>query len=170
MQKYIDDFNTLYYLLESGDVLSFDDAESELYYILTFDKFYTETCINYDGVKFGDTILPLVLVSNKKKHEEIVDLQKRILDGFRYDINILLKVINEDNYKEICNLANFMLERLKVNMWATEGKKKNLVIDENSLDKSKQKKYPEDNSLFVEVFFVEKLKEVANIDVLALRK
>ena len=29
-----------------------------------------------------------------------------------------------------------------------------------SPDKTKQKKYPEENSLFVEVFFVEKLKEL----------
>ena len=36
--------------------------------------------------------------------------------------------IDEENYNEICKLANFLLERLKVNMWATEGKKKNLIL------------------------------------------
>ncbi len=170
MQKYMEDFNTIYYLLGQDEPLSLDVAESDLIYTLTFEEFYTDACVNYKGVKCGDTVLPLILESNKEKLVELVDLQRRILDGFKYDINVLIEVINDNNYKEVCKLANFLLERLKVNMWATEGKKKNLVLDENELDKSKQRKYPEDNSLFVEAFFVEKLKEVANIDVLALRK
>lgn len=170
MQKYFEDFNTMYYLLDQDEPLCLDDAKGSLLYTLTFEEFYRETCANYEGVKCGDTRLPLVLDSNKKKLEEIVDLQNRILDGFKYDMNVLIEVVNDDNYKGICELANFLLERLKVNMWATEGKKKNLILDENELDKSKQRKYPEDNSLFVEVFFVEKLKEVANIDVFKLKK
>lgn len=168
MQKHMEDFNTIYYLLEQDEPLTLEDAESNLAYTLTFEEFYTDTCVNYEGVKCGEEILPLMLPSNKEKLEQLVDLQRRILDGFKYDMNILIDVVNEDNFKEICKLANFLLERLKVNMWATEGKKKNLTILENNGKVTR--KYPEENSLFVEVFFVEKLKEVANIDALTLRK
>ena len=166
----MEDFNMLYYLLDQDVPSSLDDAMSDLIYTSTFGEFYTDTCINYEGVKCGDTVLPLMLSLNKHKFEEMVDLQKRIIDGFKYNMNILIEVIDEENYNEICKLANFLLERLKVNMWATEGKKKNLILDENELDKSKQRKYPEDNSLFVEAFFVEKLKEISNIDVFKLKK
>lgn len=168
MQKHMEDFNQIYYLLDQNEPMSLDEAKSELVYNLTFEDFYTQTCINYEGVKCGEEFLPLMLQSNKEKLEEIVDLQRRILDGFKYDMNVLIDVINEDNYKKICELANFLVERLKVNMWATEGKKKNLAILENNGKVTR--KYPEENSLFVEVFFVEKLKEVANIDALTLRK
>lgn len=168
MQKHMNDFNQIYYLLEQDEPLTLEDAKSNLVYILTFEDFYTETCINLDGVKCGNEVLAL----NNEKLEEMIDLQRRILDGFKYDMCVLMDIVNENNFKEICKLANFLLERLKVNMWATEGKKKNMAMLENGLfpDGKAKRQYPEENSLFVEVFFVEKLKEVANVDVLALRK
>lgn len=164
MIKHMKDLNNMYYLLNQDEPLSLSDAESDLMYILTFEEFYTERCINLNGVIFADEILPL----QKEKLEEIVDLQRRILDGFKYDMEILIEVVNEGNYKEICKLANFLLERLKVNMWATEGKKKNLALEEKGYKPTN--KYPEDNSLFVEIYFVEKLKEIANVDALQLKR
>lgn len=164
MIKHMKDLNNMYYLLNQDEPLSLSDAESDLMYILTFEEFYTERCINLNGVIFADEILPL----QREKLEEIVDLQRRILDGFKYDMEILIEVVNEENYKEICKLANFILERLKVNMWATEGKKKNLALEEKGYKSTN--KYPEDNSLFVEIYFVKKLKEIANVDALQLKR
>lgn len=164
MQKHMEDFNKIYYLLDQDEPMTLEDAESDLIYDLTFEEFYREVLINLNGVKCGEIILPL----SNDKLEEIVDLQSRILDGFKFDMELLMEVVNENNFKEICKLANFLVERLKVNMWATEGKKKNLAILENGGQVTS--KYPEENSLFVEVYFVEKLKEVANVDALALRK
>ena len=71
-----------------------------------------------------------------------------------------MEELNETNFNEINVLGNFLVERLKLNMWSTEGRKEN-IISEKFVNN-----YPDDDSLFVEVFFVNKIKEITGRNLL----
>ena len=171
MIKCIENLNNEYGIIKNdykNNIYSLENAITYLKYLLSFESLYVDKYINFDGIFYNNKFL-------KFKSEEcidIVDTQKRILDGFKYDINLLLEFVNENNYSEIVELANFIFEKLRVNMWATEGKKTNLVSQQYfpSQNPIKMRKYPEDDSLFVESFFVEKLCDITSIDILSLKK
>lgn len=165
MIKHFEKLNNNYEAIDSNMPLSLSDAESDISLILVFEDYYRESLVNEDGVVVEEDVLPL----SKEKLEEMNDLQNRIIDGFGYDIRVLLEVINEDNYEEIYSLADFLLERLQRNMRITQGIKQNMARKENNLREHEMYETDED-SLFVEAFFIQKLKELTNIDVLKLRK
>ena len=97
---------------------------------------------------------------NNEEVSEIFELQKRILDGFKFGISVLMEELNETNFNEINVLGNFLVEKLKLNMLSTVGRKEN-IISEKFVNN-----YPDDDSLFVEVFFVNKIKEITGRNLL----
>ena len=97
--------------------------------------------------------------------EEIIALQERILDGFDFAISNLFNVINESNYEEISRLVRFLRNKLQINMWITETEKKNMYFKTK-----KNNKLPKENSLFVELFFVEKYQQLTGINLVKKNK
>lgn len=97
--------------------------------------------------------------------EEIIALQERILDGFDFAISNLFNVINESNYEEISRLVRFLRNKLQINMWITETEKKNMYFKTKN-----NNKLPKENSLFVELFFVEKYQQLTGINLVKKNK
>ena len=67
----------------------------------------------------------------------------------------LFNIVNESNYEEISRLVRFLKNKLQMNMWIVENEKRKFYfknLPENNL--------PKENSLFVEVFFVQKFEEI----------
>lgn len=143
--------------------LSLEQTNLNLLWILGHEEIYSKM-INPTGVEFTHQILPL----NKESLEEHNAIQKRILDGFRFDIQTMIDNLNENNYKEFNKLGMFLLEKLEDNMNKTEGKKKNESLKENfPLGNYHTKNiYANEDSLFVEMFFVEKFKEITHQNLL----
>lgn len=126
-----------------------EEMENELIYMMSYYDFYLDVISNYNYRSI-----------NNEEVNEIFELQKRILDGFKFGISILMEELNETNFNEINVLGNFLVERLKLNMWSTEGRKENIISGKFV------NKYPDDDSLFVEVFFVNKIKEITGRNLL----
>lgn len=129
-----------------------EEMENELIYMMSYYDFYLDVISNYNYRSI-----------NNEEVSEIFELQKRILDGFKFGISVLMEELNETNFNEINILGNFLVERLKLNMWSTEGRKENIISEKNI------NKYPDDDSLFVELFFVKKIKEISGRDLLLKR-
>ncbi len=126
-----------------------EEMENELIYMMSYYDFYLDVISNYNYRSI-----------NNEEVSEIFELQKRILDGFKFGISVLMEELNETNFNEINVLGNFLVERLKLNMWSTEGRKENIISGKFV------NKYPDDDSLFVEVFFVNKIKEITGRNLL----
>ena len=126
-----------------------EEMENELIYMMSYYDFYLDVISNYNYRSI-----------NNEEVNEIFELQKRILDGFKFGISVLMEELNETNFNEINVLGNFLVERLKLNMWSTEGRKENIISGKFV------NKYPDDDSLFVEVFFVNKIKEITGRNLL----
>ena len=126
-----------------------EEMENELIYMMSYYNFYLDVISNYNYRSI-----------NNEEVSEIFELQKRILDGFKFGISVLMEELNDVNFNEINVLGNFLVERLKLNMWSTEGKKENIISGKYV------NKYPDDDSLFVEVFFVNKIKEISGRNLL----
>ena len=168
MIKHMENLNNAYYFLKKSNVNSLDEAISYINSLLNYVELYSQKYVNYNGLLYKNELLSF----KSESCIDIVDVQSRILDGFKYDINLLLEFMNESNYNELVEPAHFIFEKLKVNMWATEGKKINLVLQQNipTMDISNMNKYPDEDSLFVETFFVNKLSEITNTDILSLKR
>ena len=126
-----------------------EELENELIYMMGYYDFYLDVISNYNYRSI-----------NNEEVSEIFELQKRILDGFKFGISVLMEELNETNFNEINVLGNFLVERLKLNMWSTEGRKENIISGKFVNN------YPDDDSLFVEVFFVNKIKEITGRNLL----
>lgn len=126
-----------------------DEMVNELIYMMSYYDFYLNVVSNYNYKSI-----------NNEEVNEIFELQKRILDGFKYGISILMEEVDDINFNQINVLGNFLVERLKLNMWSTEGKKSNIISEKNI------NMYPDDDSLFVELFFVKKIKEISGRDLI----
>ena len=126
-----------------------EEMENELIYMMSYYDFYLDVISNYNYRSI-----------NNEEVSEIFELQKRILDGFKFGISVLMEELNETNFNEINVLGNFLVERLKLNMWSTEGRKENIISGKFVNN------YPDDDSLFVEVFFVNKIKEITGRNLL----
>ena len=126
-----------------------EEMENELIYMMSYYDFYLDVISNYNYRSI-----------NNEEVSEIFELQKRILDGFKFGISVLMEELNETNFNEINILGNFLVERLKLNMWSTEGRKANIISGKFVYN------YPDDDSLFVEVFFVNKIKEITGRNLL----
>lgn len=168
MIKHMENLNNAYYFIKKSNVNSLDEAISYINGLLNYVELYSQKYVNYNGLLYKNELLSF----KSESCVDIVDVQSRILDGFKYDINLLLEFMNESNYNELVELAHFIFEKLKVNMWATEGKKINLVLQQNipTMDVSNMNKYPDEDSLFVETFFINKLSEITNTDILSLKR
>ena len=126
-----------------------EEMENKLIYMMSYYDFYLDVISNYNYRSI-----------NNEEVSEIFELQKRILDGFKFGISVLMEELNDVNFNQINVLGNFLVERLKLNMWSTEGKKENIISGKYV------NKYPDDDSLFVEVFFVNKIKEFSGRNLL----
>jgi hypothetical protein len=126
-----------------------DEVVNELIYMMSYYDYYLSLISKYNYRSI-----------NNEEVGELFELQKRILDGFKYGISVLMEELNDFNYNAVNNLGNFLVERLKLNMWSTEGRKENIISGKFI------NKYPNDDSLFVEVFFVDKIKEISGRDLL----
>ena len=108
-----------------------------------------------EAEKVSDNYRMLVKHSTNDSLDELAVLQERILDGFNFAMNQLFNVVNESNYEEISRLVRFLRNKLQMNMWLVENEKRKFIfknLAENNL--------PKENSLFVEVFFVQKFEEI----------
>lgn len=108
-----------------------------------------------EAEKTSDNYRMLVKHSTNESLDEIAVLQERILDGFNFAMSQLFNVVNESNYEEISRLVRFLKNKLQMNMWIVENEKRKFYfknLPENNL--------PKENSLFVEVFFVQKFEEI----------
>ena len=108
-----------------------------------------------EAEKTSDNYRMLVKHSTNEALDEIAALQERILDGFNFAISQLFNIVNESNYEEISRLVRFLKNKLQMNMWIVENEKRKFYfknLPENNL--------PKENSLFVEVFFVQKFEEI----------
>ena len=133
-------------------------ADLELQYIQTpanaISKEETRLSI-LEAEKVSDNYRMLVKHSTNDSLDELAVLQERILDGFNFAMNQLFNVVNESNYEEISRLVRFLRNKLQMNMWLVENEKRKFIfknLPENNL--------PKENSLFVEVFFVQKFEEI----------
>lgn len=130
----------------------------ELQYLQTpanaFSKEETKLSI-LEAEKTSDNYRMLVKHSTNESLDEIAALQERILDGFNFAMSQLFNIVNESNYEEISRLVRFLKNKLQMNMWIVENEKRKFYfknLPENNL--------PKENSLFVEVFFVQKFEEI----------
>ena len=108
-----------------------------------------------EAEKTSDNYRMLVKHSTNESLDEIAALQERILDGFNFAMSQLFNIVNESNYEEISRLVRFLKNKLQMNMWIVENEKRKFYfknLPENNL--------PKENSLFVEVFFVQKFEEI----------
>lgn len=133
-------------------------ADLELQYLQTpanaISKDETRLSI-LEAEKVSDNYRMLVKHSTNDSLDELAVLQERILDGFNFAMNQLFNVVNESNYEEISRLVRFLRNKLQMNMWLVENEKRKFIfknLAENNL--------PKENSLFVEVFFVQKFEEI----------
>ena len=133
-------------------------ADLELQYLQTpanaISKDETRLSI-LEAEKVSDNYRMLVKHSTNDSLDELAVLQERILDGFNFAMSQLFNVVNESNYEEISRLVRFLRNKLQMNMWLVENEKRKFIfknIPENNL--------PKENSLFVEVFFVQKFEEI----------
>lgn len=133
-------------------------ADLELQYLQTpanaISKDETRLSI-LEAEKVSDNYRMLVKHSTNDSLDELAVLQERILDGFNFAMNQLFNVVNESNYEEISRLVRFLRNKLQMNMWLVENEKRKFIfknLPENNL--------PKENSLFVEVFFVQKFEEI----------
>ena len=126
-----------------------DEVVNELIYMMSYYDYYLSLISEYNYRSINNEVV-----------SELFELQKRILDGFKYEISVLMEELNDFNYNAVNNLGNFIVERLKLNMWSTEGRKENIISGKFI------NKYPMDDSLFVEVFFVNKIKDITGRDLL----
>lgn len=102
---------------------------------------------------------------------QYIDTQNRIFDGYKKCIILLIDNLTYDNYIELEKLRNFLTYKLHKNFIEIERIKKDIAINQRfpKTIKYEHKKYKlEEDSLFVEIFFVEKMKEIANVDLLKL--
>lgn len=130
----------------------------ELQYLQTpanaFSKEEAKSSI-LEAEKTSDNYRMLVKHSTNESLDEIAALQERILDGFNFAMSQLFNIVNESNYEEISRLVRFLKNKLQMNMWIVENEKRKFYfknLPENNL--------PKENSLFVEVFFVQKFEEI----------
>lgn len=133
-------------------------ADLELQYLQTpanaISKEETRLSI-LEAEKVSDNYRMLVKHSTNDSLDELAVLQERILDGFNFAMSQLFNVVNESNYEEISRLVRFLRNKLQMNMWLVENEKRKFIfknLPENNL--------PKENSLFVEVFFVQKFEEI----------
>lgn len=133
-------------------------ADLELQYLQTpanaISKDETRLSI-LEAEKVSDNYRMLIKHSTNDSLDELAVLQERILDGFNFAMSQLFNVVNESNYEEISRLVRFLRNKLQMNMWLVENEKRKLIFKnqpENNL--------PKENSLFVEVFFVQKFEEI----------
>ena len=108
-----------------------------------------------EAEKTSDNYRMLVKHSTNESLDEIAALQERILDGFNIAMSQLFKKVYESNYEVISRLVRFLKNKLQMNMWIVENEKRKFYfknLPENNL--------PKENSLFVEVFFVQKFEEI----------
>lgn len=133
-------------------------ADLELQYLQTpanaISKDETRLSI-LEAEKVSDNYRMLVKHSTNDSLDELAVLQERILDGFNFAMSQLFNVVNESNYEEISRLVRFLRNKLQMNMWLVENEKRKFIfknLPENNL--------PKENSLFVEVFFVQKFEEI----------
>lgn len=133
-------------------------ADLELQYLQTpanaISKEETRLSI-LEAEKVSDNYRMLIKHSTNDSLDELAVLQERILDGFNFAMSQLFNVVNESNYEEISRLVRFLRNKLQMNMWLVENEKRKFIfknLPENNL--------PKENSLFVEVFFVQKFEEI----------
>lgn len=133
-------------------------ADLELQYLQTpanaISKEETRLSI-LEAEKVSDNYRMLVKHSTNDSIDELAVLQERILDGFNFAMSQLFNAVNESNYEEISRLVRFLRNKLQMNMWLVENEKRKFIfknLPENNL--------PKENSLFVEVFFVQKFEEI----------
>lgn len=133
-------------------------ADLELQYLQTpanaISKDETKLSI-LEAEKISDNYRMLVKHSTNESLDELAVLQERILDGFNFAMNQLFNAVNESNYEEVSRLVRFLRNKLQMNMWLVENEKRKFYfknLPANNL--------PKENSLFVEVFFVQKFEEI----------
>ncbi len=133
-------------------------AELELQYLQTpsnaISKDETKEAI-LAAEKISENHRMLAKYTNDEAFDELIALQERILDGFDFAMNQLMNSVNESNYEEISKLVRFLLNRLQINMYIVETEKRKLYF--KNIETSN---LPKENSIFVEVFFVQKFQEL----------
>ena len=121
-----------------------------------------------DCVVFGDDLLPTC----DYRINQYSDTEERMLDGYKMCISLLIQYLTPDNYIEIEKLRAFLACKLNKNIAKVERIKREIAKDCNfpTSVKYEHKQYTlDEDSLFVEAFFVEKMKELTNVDVLKLK-
>lgn len=108
-----------------------------------------------EAEKISENHRMMVKHSSNEELEEIAVLQERILDGFDFAMNQLFNSVNELNYEEISRLVRFLRNKLQINLYIVESEKRKLLFKN-----TENNNLPKENSLFVEVFFVQKFEEL----------
>lgn len=171
MEKHLKQIRLEYDLFDTPYVPSKQKVVENLHDGLDMIEFYKMEIINPLGVYYADEVLPL----GQSKLDGYIDLQERILDGYSYEMNKLMEAVDEENFTRIDKLGRFLGDRLRMNMARVEGKKKNEAFSEMfergllPHDYS-TRNLPEEDSLFVEVFFAEKFKEITHKDLFVKEK
>lgn len=118
-----------------------------------------------DCVVFGDELLPTC----DYRINQYSDTEKRMLDGYKMCINFLIQYLTYDNFVEFEKLRAFLACKLNKNIANIERIKREIAKDCNfpTSVKYEHKQYTlNEDSIFVEAFFVEKMKELVNVDIL----
>lgn len=105
--------------------------------------------------KISENHRMLIKHSENEAIDELAVLSERILDGFDFAMNQLNNSLNESNYEEFSRLVRFLRNKLQINMWIVESEKRKFYFKEMEINN-----LPKENSLFVEVFFVQKFQEL----------
>ena len=70
-----------------------DEMVNELIYMMSYYDFYLNVVSNYNYKSI-----------NNEEVNEIFELQKRILDGFKYGISILIEEVDDNNFNQISDM------------------------------------------------------------------
>ena len=89
----MENLNNAYYFLKKSNVNSLDEAISYINGLLNYVELYSQKYVNYNGLLYKNELLSF----KSESCIDIVDVQSRILDGFKYDINLLTKNVSTNN-------------------------------------------------------------------------
>ena len=128
-------------------------------------EYYKHYYIIDDCVVFVDDLLP----AHDYRINQYSDTEDRMLDGNRMCLDLLIEHLTPDNYVEFEKLRAFLACKLNKNIAKIERIKREIAKDCNfptSVQYEHKKYNLDEDSLFVEAFFVEKMKELVNVDIL----
>ena len=128
-------------------------------------EYYKHYYIIDDCVVFGDDLL----AAHDYRINQYSDTEDRMLDGNRMCLDLLIEHLTPDNYVEFEKLRAFLACKLNKNIVKIERIKREIAKDCNfptSVQYEHKKYNLDEDSLFVEAFFVEKMKELVNVDIL----